>query len=164
MKLSSLILTVTEDCNFRCKYCYQARSKHYMSWETAKQTLDFFLPRMKKNHKISFLGGEPFLAFDLIKKAVAYVKLKNKELSKSAGFAVSTNGSLLAEHVLDFLNRSDFIVELSFDGFVQDAGRKKNSFAKTVAVIENALALKNISLGTNSTFTAATVGSIHESL
>lgn len=164
MKISALILMVTEDCNFKCRYCYQTRENHYMKWETAKQTLDFFLPRMKKNYWLSFLGGEPFLAYTLIKDVVSYVNAKNKELSKSVKYAVSTNGSLLDDNVLDFLNQNGFTLELSFDGYKQNWGRRKNSFKHTVSTIQKALKLGNISLETNSTFTSATASSICKSI
>jgi radical SAM protein with 4Fe4S-binding SPASM domain len=164
MKLPALILMVTEDCNFRCKYCFQVKRKHYMEWETAKQALDFFLPSLKKNYRFIFLGGEPLLAFDLIKKSVAYLEQKNKEQVKSPAYVVVTNGSLLDDNCLDFLRQNNFTIALSFDGYAQNSGRKKNSFAKTVAIIKKILRLKNITLNVNSTFFPGTAAKICKSI
>lgn len=155
---------LTEDCNFRCKYCYQTRNNRYMNWKTAKQTLDFLSPAMKKNTGITFSGGEPFLAFPLMKKVVSYLKSKNRVPAKSKKFAVSTNGSFLDDETLDFLNQNRFRIELSFDGRSQNRARRKNSFAKTVAVIKKTVERKHISFGTNSTFTPAAVTTICKSI
>lgn len=164
MKIPALILMVTEDCNFNCKYCYQTRKNHYMTWETAKQTLDFFLPVMKKNSRITFLGGEPFLAFDLVKEVVSYLESINRDSPGLVKYAASTNGSLLDDRVLDFLDQNAFTIGLSFDGYAQNRGRRKNSFAKTAATIKRAAELRHISLETNSTFTPATAASIVKSM
>lgn len=164
MNLPAVVLIVTEDCNFRCKYCYQAKRKHYMTWHTAKQTLDFFLPRLKKDYGLTFTGGEPLLALDLLKKAVSYLESKNREQAKSPTYAVVTNGSLIDDSSLDFFNRYGFTIALSFDGYGQNSARKKNSFNKTAAVIKKALQLENITLNVNSTFSTATVANICRSM
>lgn len=164
MNLPAVVFLVTEDCNFRCKYCYQSKRKHYMTWDTAKQTLDFFLPKLKKEYWLTFTGGEPLLALDLVKKAVSYLELKNKEESKSATYAVVTNGSLLDDDCLDFFNRYGFTIALSFDGYGQNSARKKNSFDKTAAVIKKALQFENITLNVNSTFSTATAVNICKSM
>ncbi len=135
-----------------------------MSWETAKKTLDFFLPRLGKNYRLAFLGGEPFLAFDLIKEAVAYLKIKNKELSKTVHYAANSNGSLLDDAVLDFLQQNNFTLAVSFDAFKQDWGRKKNSFNLVQAAVKKALARPGIRLEIASTFTPGTVAGLCESL
>ena len=42
MKLSSLTLIVTDDCNFECRYCYKTKRKKYMKYSTVKKSLVFF--------------------------------------------------------------------------------------------------------------------------
>jgi molybdenum cofactor biosynthesis enzyme MoaA len=42
MKLKSLCLIVTDDCNFHCDYCYKKKKKVYMTYSTAEKTLLFF--------------------------------------------------------------------------------------------------------------------------
>lgn len=88
--LSQLILSVTEDCNFRCKYCTfseefnnnRNHSLKYMDFETSKKAINIYLKYIKKGIKYNifrvpvfcFYGGEPLLNFDLIKKSVDYIK------------------------------------------------------------------------------------------
>ena len=46
-----------------------------MSFNIAKRAIDFYLERSKKANELclSFYGGEPLLAFELIKKCVRYI-------------------------------------------------------------------------------------------
>ena len=48
MKISSLTLLVTDDCNFNCSYCYKTKSKKYMDYSTAEKALIFFYPGLQK--------------------------------------------------------------------------------------------------------------------
>lgn len=115
-----LCLNVTEDCNFKCKYCLihgdqqirPSNTDRYMSWEVAQKAIDHFLQsNTKSTYKcISFYGGEPLLNFDLIRKCVEYTKDRN------VGYAITTNASLLNGAIADYLAVHDFIVTVSLDG------------------------------------------------
>lgn len=79
--LRQLILQVTQNCNLRCKYCIYSGSyvnrthtKKRMSFEIAKQAVDFYFAHNinKDAGVISFYGGEPLLEMELIKKIVVY--------------------------------------------------------------------------------------------
>lgn len=56
---------VTEDCNLRCKYCYQANKncENDLDFETAKKAIDYILDNPKfftaKAVVWNFMGGEP---------------------------------------------------------------------------------------------------------
>jgi len=59
----SVTLMPTNDCNFRCVYCYQTPDPKYMSEEVEKKVLRFFerkVPHSKKV-RVSWFGGEPLL-------------------------------------------------------------------------------------------------------
>jgi radical SAM peptide maturase (CXXX-repeat target family) len=75
---------VTDDCNLKCKYCYQINKHHnVMQFEVAKKFIDMILDD-KDNIKeyvdslvspgvvIEFIGGEPFLEIDLIDRITNY--------------------------------------------------------------------------------------------
>lgn len=166
MQITRLVLMLTEDCNFSCKYCYQTREKKYMDWQTAKKAQSFFLlsQNPSDNYHLFFLGGEPLLAFDLIKKSVSFLESKNKELKLNGTYGISTNGSLISSEVLEFFDKHRFIVELSFDGYAQDIGRKKGTYDKTVSLIKEILKFPNISLQTNSVFTPKTIAHLAKSI
>jgi sulfatase maturation enzyme AslB (radical SAM superfamily) len=42
MRIGQLALVVSEDCNFRCRYCYQTRRPNRMSGAVARRALVFF--------------------------------------------------------------------------------------------------------------------------
>lgn len=73
---------VTEECNLACTYCYMVGKNefHRMSFETAKQVVDFLLndaycTGLADNLMVDFIGGEPLLEIDLIDKISDYICL-----------------------------------------------------------------------------------------
>lgn len=88
----SVTFMVTNDCSLRCKYCYEINKGHdYMSFETAKKFIDLLLsgekgfksyidPSFSKGIILEFIGGEPFLAIDLIDQIVDYFRIKAIEM------------------------------------------------------------------------------------
>ncbi len=48
MKLNSIILDTTSDCNFECDYCYKFKAKKYMDFPLAESSLLFFYPFLLK--------------------------------------------------------------------------------------------------------------------
>ena len=121
-----LILQVTCDCNFKCRYCLFAsdsgdkiglgHKKLYMEWETAKQSIDFLYENSKDAPEIiiAFYGGEPFLNFDIIKKAVNYAE--NKFITKRINYYITTNGSILTDEIIDFIIEHNIVLTISLDG------------------------------------------------
>jgi sulfatase maturation enzyme AslB (radical SAM superfamily) len=79
-------------------------------------------------------------------------------------YHLTTNGSLLNENILDFLEEHDFSLMLSFDGLAQDISRKRGSFDVLVSLIPRILARSRISLETNSVFSPETVVYLSESV
>lgn len=121
--LTTLVLQLTQQCNFRCSYCvyggnYYTRehSNQKLTWETAKKSLDFFAEKSRgeQESSICFYGGQPLLEFELIKKIVDYseVKLKHRILS----FSMTTNGDLLNDDNIDYIVKHNFRIMISLDG------------------------------------------------
>lgn len=164
MNISRLVLMVTGDCNFSCRYCYHTRTETEMGRDTAEKAIDFFLPRMPESYDLYFLGGEPLLNIHRIREIVQYAEKKNKKLKKRGRFNLSTNGSLLIPKIMDFLNRHRFVVELGFDGLAQDRGRQKGSFKPLVAVAKKLITYPDITLVVNSVFFPPTVTYLSRSI
>jgi sulfatase maturation enzyme AslB (radical SAM superfamily) len=99
-----------------------------MSWETARQALDWALAAAGPGLRVAFTGGEPLLALPLIRRSVAYVRSR----SQGAGavqFVLQTNGMLLDPETVGFLARHSFEVRLSFDGVPAAQGlRSRGTF------------------------------------
>lgn len=98
----NITFIVTKDCQLACKYCYLIgkNSKERMTWEVAKQAIDYIFDHendFKEESVIwDFIGGEPFLEIDLIDKICDYLKIemfkRNHHWFNSYRFSFSTNG------------------------------------------------------------------------
>lgn len=123
-RLGQLTLQVTQQCNLRCSYCaysgqYENNRTHSskrMTLGLAKNAIDFYAARIieKEEAIISFYGGEPLLEFELIKQCVAYAK--NQIQGKPLRFTMTTNGTLLTNKVVDFLQEEKVETLISLDG------------------------------------------------
>lgn len=121
--VESITLQVTQQCNLKCNYCpysgsYYNRehSNRHMSFETAKQAIDFYIAHsfdIPVAH-IGFYGGEPLIEYDLIRKIVEYCR--EKCFGKKIMYFMTTNATLLTEEVIDFLMENEFNLSISLDG------------------------------------------------
>jgi uncharacterized protein len=99
----NLTFIVTDDCNLRCRYCYQEdKQPNDMSIETALRTADYFFDQYQNKYSdvvFDFIGGEPFVRIDLLEVLLPYL-LKKHQNSKKWGnmiFNFSTNGTCFAD-------------------------------------------------------------------
>lgn len=125
----SITFIVTKDCQLACKYCYLVgkNSKERMSWEIAKQAVDYILGHENDFREESviwdFIGGEPFLEIDLIDKICDYIKVeqyrRNHHWFNSYRFSFSTNGiNYHEEKVQRYIekNHNHLSVGITIDG------------------------------------------------
>ncbi len=121
--VKSICLHISHDCNMRCKYCFAEkgsynRDRSLMSFETGKKAIDFLLKKSGyiKNLELDFFGGEPLLNFDTVKKLVEYGREAEKQYKKNIRFTITTNGSLLDDESIKFINENMSNAVLSIDG------------------------------------------------
>lgn len=103
----------TNDCNFRCSYCFETHEKKYMSEEAEKRILLFAEKKIAKCKKlrISWFGGEPLLCSrQIIRMSKRIVELCRMHKVPIYG-EISTNGycldvetfqELVKCHITDF--------------------------------------------------------------
>jgi sulfatase maturation enzyme AslB (radical SAM superfamily) len=163
LKIGSFTFLMTEACNFACSYCYQKRGQWEIESSLIEKAVEFLLPLLRKEGYVNFYGGEPLLAFEKIRRTVDLIRIKNR-VRKKITYSLSTNGSLLDDKVLRFLDDNRFRVLVSFDGLAQDVSRKKGSFAALVPIIRRMGEFPRIRFRTHSVFTAETVGQLAPSL
>jgi His-Xaa-Ser system radical SAM maturase HxsB len=125
------MLVVTLRCNESCMYCHASRATMDrvdtdMTKQTAEQAIDLILQSPNPNLTIEFQGGEPLVAFDVVKHAIAYANEKNKKAGKQLEFTMVTNLSLMDEEKLEFLLQHRVQLCTSIDGpeHLHDAQRK----------------------------------------
>jgi len=155
---------LTDQCNFDCAYCYEPRGKQRLDFSTLVKAVNFLHPFFAPECFISFYGGEPLLAFDLLRRAVEHIEALSTGLKVKIRYSLTTNGSLLNEDILGFLDKHGFSLTLSFDGLAQDLQRRKGTFDFLTSVIPRILARPRISLETNSVFSSETIGYLSESV
>ncbi|MDY6323747.1 MAG: radical SAM protein [Catonella sp.] len=127
-----LSLVVTDKCNMTCKYCYEKEFDSYnhgfMSEETMKNAVDFFYKRYPEGISIiHFFGGEPLMNFELVENSVIYIHNKSQNEGYCAPkFVMSTNGTLLNDENIDFLEGYFESITISLDGVknVNDSNRR----------------------------------------
>lgn len=115
-------LCLTSDCNLRCIYCYASggQAREYMDFKLAAKAIDFViknaLKHKKKNFHVQFHGGgEPTLAFDLMKRVVAYARRKGETHGLGCSFSLGTN-LCFNEETRDFILENIFGATFSLDG------------------------------------------------
>ena len=132
--VKALCLHVSHDCNLRCQYCFASTGdfgtgkRMTMDIDTAKKAIDFVVQRSgkRRNIEIDFFGGEPLMAMDTVKAAVDYARSLEKAHDKSFRFTITTNGVLLDDENIAYINREMYNTVLSLDGRpeVNDAMRE----------------------------------------
>lgn len=121
--VKALCLNVAHTCNLSCDYCFASQGKYngdrdIMSYEVGQRAIDFLLEHSghHRNLDIDFFGGEPLMAWSVVKQIVAYARSKEKEANKTFRFTFTTNGMLLNDEITEFLNQEMYNVVLSLDG------------------------------------------------
>ena len=132
--IKAMCLHIAHGCNLRCEYCFAStgdfgKGRKLMSFETGKKAIDFLLEKSgdRENLELDFFGGEPLLNFEVVKQIVEYARSKEKDYGKRFRFTITTNGVLLDDDKIDFINKEMSNVVLSIDGRkeVNDKVRKR---------------------------------------
>lgn len=118
-----IILSVTHGCNLRCGYCYReplGREMDLLPLDTLKRLYAL----LKPYHEVVFVwhGGEPLLA------PIWYYEETLKDQREVLNQIVvrnriQTNGTLLNEEWLDFLESNGISLGISYDGIQNDSMR-----------------------------------------
>ncbi len=121
--VKSMCLNIAHDCNLRCEYCFAAkgdfgRGRMLMPFAVGKKAIDFLIEKSEGRHnlEVDFFGGEPLMNFEVVKQIVNYARSIEKEHNKNFRFTITTNGILLTDDKIDFINREMSNCVLSLDG------------------------------------------------
>ena len=121
--VKSMCLNIAHDCNLRCKYCFASTGdfgtgRKLMTFETGKHAIDFLLENSGDRPflELDFFGGEPLMNFKVVKQIVEYARSREAEYKKTFRFTITTNGMLLDDAKIDFINKEMSNAVLSIDG------------------------------------------------
>lgn len=134
-RMAGLTVNITTRCNLACSYCiyggaygrYRKLPQTAMSWETAKNAMDFLADHSPQSKRIQldFFGGEPLLAFEMIQKSVDHLLTRLGRRKTELLVAISSNGTVLTGPILDFLRRNKVYLQYSVDGSRDIHDRKR---------------------------------------
>jgi len=121
--VKAMCLNVSHDCNLRCAYCFAGKGDYdggrmVMSAETGLRAIDFLVDKSggRENLEVDFFGGEPLMNFSVVRAVVEYARANEKRWNKHFRFTITTNGLLLDDEKIDYINREMSNVVLSLDG------------------------------------------------
>ena len=121
--VKALCLHIAHDCNLACRYCFADEGEYHgrraiMSYEVGKKALDFLVANSgnRTNLEVDFFGGEPLMNWEVVKQLVAYGRSLEEEHHKKFRFTITTNGVLLNDEILEFVNKEMGNMVLSIDG------------------------------------------------
>ena len=115
------MMIVTLRCNETCVYCHASRADmdavHTdMTPELAERCVDLALQSTSPSITIEFQGGEPLVAFPIVKHIVNYALQRNRAYGKELGFTMVSNLSLMDEEKMKFLVGNKVQICTSIDG------------------------------------------------
>jgi uncharacterized protein len=119
-RVLQLIIMPTEACNFRCIYCYEEFKLKRMEPKVVQGVMNF-LDRRAPNLgclDLSWFGGEPLLARDIIEEILEHVSLLRRKYQELQFFShISTNAFLLSRSLFERLLQLGVTqYQITFDG------------------------------------------------
>ncbi len=135
-----LVVLPTEQCNFRCVYCYQDFAVGRMSSSVVsgiKRLIDRRMESLRYFH-LAWFGGEPLIAKDIVFEVSEHAQRRSREHGvEFLEGEVTTNGYLLTPATMGRLsaaNQKHFHISLDGLGAIHDATRPlisgKGSFGR----------------------------------
>lgn len=115
------IIVVTLRCNETCVYCHASRADMDATHTDltpvlAEQIVDQVLKTTSPDVTIEFQGGEPLVAFPVVKHIIEYARERNRTVGKRLEYTMVSNLSLMDEEKLQYLLANKVQICTSIDG------------------------------------------------
>jgi len=124
--LAILNLLLTTKCNNQCSFCYEKDTyfkkikEGVMSFDIARLAITIFLHLNNSRYKrICFMGGEPLLEINLIKKVISYIERKTEIDKNKIEYMVFTNCRLLNKENISFLKDKKVKLRINISSLFQ---------------------------------------------
>lgn len=146
-----LFITImpTENCNFKCIYCYENITNNVISDEILNHIQNYISLNIEKcnNLNISWFGGEPTLCKKKIIKFSHFIKTISQMNNVKYSADMTTNGFLLnKENFIDYFNAGIKHFQVTVDGSKHDIFRPHKSGVNTLEIIlDNLLSISELS-------------------
>lgn len=126
LNVKTIYLMMGFNCNFRCRHCIQdSCNTSIQKNNISKDVIDYLnrliniRPTSYDKITIMFWGGEPLIYWNTIKDVIDIFHDK-------FSYSMVTNGSLLTQDKVDYINKYQIKVALSYDGKNTDKVRMVN--------------------------------------
>lgn len=126
-----ITIVTTLKCNFNCPYCFEMHNEGKMSLEIQEETFNLIKKLLKvsnfKSLSITWYGGEPLLAIDVIenlsKKIIDYTE--EQKIRYNAG--IITNGYLLDQEKIKILEKYKVnSIQVTLDGLKENHDKTRH--------------------------------------
>ena len=155
-----LEITITNECNCNCEYCFEKKQNNYDKIKYENQIL-ILLDRLcndpnfyeKNNLSIVFWGGEPTINIEFIKQIIAHTYKYN-----FVSYFLYSNGTLIDKYkelinCINHLNiKERFKIQLSYDGLPIHIDKRGNNI-NAIYDVANLLKDNNIDFSFKATLT-----------
>ncbi len=125
-KILQVAFPPVHKCNYACKYCFADAGKKYNDDCNAYndkiliEMLDYVYKTLSKDYKeirFEFVsGGEPLLNSEIIHHFLRKCKIYDEIYNKKTSCFLQTNGSLITQKELSFLDKYNINLGISIDG------------------------------------------------
>jgi len=167
-------LFFTGKCNLNCRYCFVDKENQgnlTLSEASIKKSIDTLFSFPGKRKSMTFVGGEPMMEFNLVKKTYDYALALAKKKKVLLDVIVSTNGTKLDQKSLDYFSKNSAILKISIDGNkkTHDKNRPfknmhgKSSFDSVMSNLKK-IDFKNLKVTASLVFTPDSLGKLVENI
>lgn len=143
-----LVILPTEQCNFRCRYCYESFARGRMSDEAIHSIIKYVRINISKyaGLKVSWFGGEPSLEIDRICEMSKAFKKICRTAKRKYWANITSNGYLInLDNFKKLYNASVFNYQITIDGIESTHDQQrilKNGNGSFDKIIDNLLNIK----------------------
>lgn len=162
---NSIVISLTNRCNFHCLYCFQNSGNGNIMKEINAKQVKNILKKFKKpfvNNYVQFTGGEPMIRKD-------FFEILSYALSLRYIIRFSTNGltlNKLNDSKLKILKSPNIFIKISLDGsnvHYHEKYRDKNSFNEILSGLKK-LRFYNKNIGIKSVISEYNINDIENTL
>ncbi len=145
-----LTLLASEDCNFRCVYCYEKFARGTMEPSVRKGVIRLIESRAPtlRSLIISYFGGEPLLGFEAIAEVAPAVQAIARNHGVRLASGMTTNAYLLTPDVFAKLIEWDIRgFQITVDGLPEDHDSRrmlKGGGPTFHRILENLIAMQSL--------------------
>ncbi len=133
-RLKYLRISVTDRCNFRCKYCMPNNDFEMVECSDILRYEDIlFASEVFASlgvNRIRITGGEP-----LVRKGICQFLDKLTKIENISEVMLTTNGSLLEKYAADLYNAGVKRLNISLDSLIPERNKYITGFDKTDAIL-----------------------------